>query len=112
MQKLFPSDLPARKTFGVKFLARMEMENEWPWKILRTGEAHFHLTGYVNTQNCQIWATENPYKTQPVPLHPTISFIIEPNFFKEVSTLDLVTVTVTGQRYECLLHNHVIPALQ
>ena len=23
-------------------------------------EAHFHLGGYVNKQNCRIWGSENP----------------------------------------------------
>lgn len=99
----------------------MEVDNDWPWKILWTDEAHFHLTGYVNTQNCRIWATENPLATNPVPLHPakvtvwcgfTASFIIGPYFFEETGALGPVTVTVTGQRYACLLRNHVIPVLQ
>ena len=85
VQELLPSDLAARETFALEFLARMEVDNDWPWKILWTDEAHFHLTGYVNTQNCQIWAAENPLATHPVPLHPkkvtvgcgfTASFII------------------------------------
>ncbi|GBN75379.1 hypothetical protein AVEN_8064-1 [Araneus ventricosus] len=121
VQESFPSDLPARETFALKFLARMELDNEWPWKILWTDDALFHLTGYVNTQNCRIWATENPQETQPVPLYPakgtvwcgfTASFIIGPYFFEETGALGPVTVTVTGQRYECLLRNHVIPTLQ
>ena len=70
MQKVFSSDLPAREVLALEFLSRMEVNEEWPWKVLWTDEAHFYLTGYVNTQNHQIWATENPLKTQPVPLHP------------------------------------------
>ena len=73
MQELFPSDLSPRETFALEFLARIKARSdlEWPWKILRADEAHFHLTGYVNTQKCRIWATESPLETQPVPLHPT-----------------------------------------
>ena len=33
-------------------------------------------------------------------------------FFKETSALGPINVIVTSQRYECLLCNHVIPALQ
>lgn len=121
LHELLPVDLPARETFALEFLARMEVDNEWPWKILWTDEAHFHLTGYVNTQNCRIWATENPHANHPVPLHPTkvtvwcgftASFIIGPYFFEETGASGPVTCTVTGKRYECLLRNHVIPALQ
>ena len=73
-----------------------------------------------NTQNCRRWATENLLETQPVPFHHvtvtawsefTASFIIGHYFFKEMGALGPVTVTVNGQRYECLLRNHVIPAL-
>ena len=120
MQELFPSDLSPRETFALEFLARIKARSdlEWPWKILRTDEAHFHLTGYVNTQKCRIWATE----TRLVLLHPakvtvwcgfTTSFITEPYFFEETGALSPVTVTVTGQRYEYILScNHVVPALQ
>ena len=33
-------------------------------------------------------------------------------FFKETGALSPVAVTVTGERYACILCNHVIPALQ
>ena len=48
----------------------------------------------------------------PVCCEFTVSFIIGSYFFKEPDTLGSVTVTVTGQRYEYPLRNHVIPALQ
>ena len=57
--------MPARETFALEFLARIEVDKKWLWKILWTDEVHFHLTGYVNAQNCRIWATKNPLKTQP-----------------------------------------------
>ena len=28
-------------------------------KISFSNETHFHLSGYVNKQNCRIWGTEN-----------------------------------------------------
>ena len=39
-------------------------------KITYSDEAHFDLGGYLNNQNCRIWATENPHadiekKTRP-----------------------------------------------
>ena len=52
MQELFPFDLPVRETFALEFHIRMEMDKEWQWKILWTDEAKFHVTRYVNTQNC------------------------------------------------------------
>ncbi|GBL74144.1 hypothetical protein AVEN_231033-1 [Araneus ventricosus] len=68
-QELVPADLPKREAFALQFLARMEVDNAWPWNILWTHEAHFHLQGSVNTQNCRIWVRENPSQMQPLPLH-------------------------------------------
>ena len=31
---MFPSDLPARQSFASEFLAHMEVDKEWPLKIL------------------------------------------------------------------------------
>ena len=90
----FSSDQPAKKKFPLEFLAFMEVDKEWPWKILWTDETHFHLTGYVNTRNCRMSITENPLEFQPMPLHPakvtvwcgfTAPFIIETHFFEETS---------------------------
>ena len=33
----------------------------WYKKIIFSVEAHFDLGGYVNKQNCRIWATKNPH---------------------------------------------------
>ena len=32
-------------------------------------EAWFHLSGYVNSQNTRMWATEHPHEFHEVPLH-------------------------------------------
>ncbi|GBN83896.1 hypothetical protein AVEN_271197-1 [Araneus ventricosus] len=68
-QKLVPADLPKREAFALPFLARMEVDNAWPWSILWTDEAHFHFQGSVNTQNCRIWEKWNPFQMQPLHLH-------------------------------------------
>ncbi|GBN44701.1 hypothetical protein AVEN_44808-1 [Araneus ventricosus] len=97
------------------------MQNKKRWNLFWTDEAHFHIHGYVNTQNCRIWAKENPFGNQPLPLHSekvsmwcwfTVSFIVGPFLFEEVSPEGPVTCTVNGLCYECLLRNHVIPELQ
>jgi hypothetical protein len=35
-----------------------------------TDEAWFHLSGYVNSRNTQVWAAENPHVYHKEPLHP------------------------------------------
>ncbi|GFV02957.1 uncharacterized protein TNCV_2744201 [Trichonephila clavipes] len=76
--------------------------------------------GNVNTQNGRIWATGNPFETQPVTLHTAkvnkwggfmTSFIIGPDIFVETSACGPITVTTNGQHYEGFLLNYVIPDL-
>ncbi|GFW06277.1 uncharacterized protein TNCV_37511 [Trichonephila clavipes] len=69
VQELLPHDFETRHLFSLQFLARLEVDPEWPWNILSTDEAHFHLDGSVNTHNCRIWETDNPHSTLRVPLH-------------------------------------------
>ncbi|GBM77345.1 hypothetical protein AVEN_2177-1 [Araneus ventricosus] len=119
--ELVPADLPKREAFALQFLDRIEVDNTWPWYIFWTDEAHFHLHGSVNTQNCRIWSRENPIQMQPLPLHSqkltvwcqfTEAFIFGPFFFEEIRPLGSVTCTVNGTCYVSLLRNHLIPALQ
>ncbi|GBO25965.1 hypothetical protein AVEN_131382-1 [Araneus ventricosus] len=90
----------------------MEVGNAWPWNILWTDEAHFHLQCSVYTQNCKIWARENPFQIQPLPLHSqkvtvwcgfTAAFMVGPFFFEEIGLSGPVTCTVNGTRYKSLL---------
>ncbi|GBL57565.1 hypothetical protein AVEN_33912-1 [Araneus ventricosus] len=75
--QLYPFKLPhaqelvpgKREAFALQFLARIEVDNVWPCNIFWTEEARFHLQGPVNTQNCRMWARENPFQMQPLPLH-------------------------------------------
>ncbi|GFV97241.1 uncharacterized protein TNCV_5046721 [Trichonephila clavipes] len=53
-QQLMANDREKRLTFALTFLARVEVDASWPWKILWSDEAHFHLSGTVNTHNSRI----------------------------------------------------------
>ncbi|GFT13985.1 transposable element tc3 transposase [Trichonephila clavipes] len=121
VQELLPHDFETRHLFSLQFLARLEVDPEWPWNILRTDEAHFHLDGSVNTHNCRIWESDNPHSTLQVPLHSpkvtmwcgfSASFILGPYFFEELGAGGPVTCSITGQRYASLLRNKIIPNLQ
>ncbi|GFY11315.1 uncharacterized protein TNCV_4472981 [Trichonephila clavipes] len=121
VQELLPHDFETRHLFSLQFLARLEVDPEWPWNIRRTDEAHFHLDGSVNTHNCRIWETDNPHSTLRVPLHSpkvtvwcgfSASFILGPYFFEELGAGGPVTCSITGQRYASLLRNKIIPDLQ
>ncbi|GFU29914.1 uncharacterized protein TNCV_1686921 [Trichonephila clavipes] len=69
MQELLPHDFKNRHLFALQFLARLEVDPEWPWNILWTDRAHIHFYGSVNTHNCRVWESGNPHPTLQVPLH-------------------------------------------
>ena len=61
-QKLNPEDYAKRKRFAEEMLGKIENKEIDPNKTLMSDEAHFHLTGIVNKQNCRYWAPtrDNP----------------------------------------------------
>ena len=50
-----------RLNFATNFLARINVENEGPWNILWSDEAHFTLDGAVNSQKCYICVRARPF---------------------------------------------------
>ncbi|GBL78608.1 hypothetical protein AVEN_65197-1 [Araneus ventricosus] len=123
VQELVPADLPKREAFILQFFAQMKVDNALPWNILWTDKAHFHLQDSVNTQYCRIRAKENPFEMQPLPVHSqkvtvwggfTAAFIVGLFFFffEEIGPSGNVTCTVKRTRYESLLPNQLVPALQ
>ncbi|GBN20276.1 hypothetical protein AVEN_120383-1, partial [Araneus ventricosus] len=65
------------------------------------------MHGYVNIQNCRIWAKENPFRHQPVLLdsekvnewcESTASFIVQPFSFEKVCPAGPVTCADNGVR--------------
>lgn len=121
VQMLQPQDHRTRYDFACRFLARMDVDDEWPWKILWSDEAHFALDGAVNNQNCRIWGASPPNVLHPQPLHSdyvtawcgfTADFILGPFFFETLTPQGPKRCSVTSARYSELLRQHVIPALQ
>ncbi|GFV69200.1 uncharacterized protein TNCV_3861241 [Trichonephila clavipes] len=119
-QQLMANDREKRLTFALTFLARVKVDASWPWKILWSDEAHFHLSGTVNTYNCRIWDTESPRTFQEIPLHSpkvtvwcgfTATFILGPFFFEETTRNGPVTCTVTARRYKNMFENFEAPQM-
>ena len=80
-------------------------------------EAHFHLNGFVNKQNCGFWAKENPRAVHQRELHPlkctvwcaiTANKIIGSYFFKDD---DGNAVTVIKERYRAMVRNFLWPVI-
>ncbi|GFX07036.1 uncharacterized protein TNCV_1556391 [Trichonephila clavipes] len=119
-QQLMANDREKRLTFALTFLARIEVDASWPWKILWSDEVHFHLSGTVNTHNCRIWDTENPRIFQEIPLHSpkvtvwcgfTATFMLGPFFFEDTTCNGPVTCTETARRCKNMLENFVAPQM-
>jgi len=69
VQELKPHDHPVRLRF-VQWAEQRLVEEHFYRKIIFSDEAHFHLGGYVNKQNCRIWGSENPHVVMEKPMHP------------------------------------------
>ena len=46
------------------------MDGNFSNNIFFSGEAHFRFGGYVNTQNCRIWGSENSQVIEERSLYP------------------------------------------
>uniref|UniRef100_A0A0A9YLJ5 Transposable element Tc3 transposase n=1 Tax=Lygus hesperus TaxID=30085 RepID=A0A0A9YLJ5_LYGHE len=115
VQQLKPGDYQQRSAFALDMLSRFEVNNDL--LLLMSDEAHFHLNGFVNKQNCRYYSHENPLNLHERPLHsPKVTawcalsrkFIIGPYFFEE----DGNTVTVNSTRYMDMLNNFLRPELR
>ena len=51
-------------------LERQHENADFADKIIFSDEAHFHLDGFVNRQNCRIWGAENPRMIHEKQMHP------------------------------------------
>ena len=91
---------------------KVDADEEFLDHFWMSDEAHFHLNGYVNSQNCCVWATENPKVCVQSALYSqkttvwcaiSRSGIIGPFFFHE---------TINQQNYREMIVNQFIPELQ
>ena len=114
--ELHSADHQKRKEFSRAFL---ELANDETFisHLIMSDEAHFHISGYVNKQNCRFWCDENPRIIHEQSLHPqkvtvwcgiTSARIIGPYFFED----DGVTTTVTGNNYRQMLQRYLLPQLE
>ncbi|KAL7631743.1 UNVERIFIED_CONTAM: hypothetical protein RMT77_017952 [Armadillidium vulgare] len=89
------------------------VDDQFSRKIIFSDEAHFHLSGFVNKQNCSIWANAaNPRVIVEKPMHPQrvtvwcglwAGGIIGPYFFQNEAG-QAVTVN-GGVRYREMITN-------
>ena len=59
-QALKPLDHSKRHEWAEWFQEMATADDQFLKKIIFSDKAHFHISGFVNKQNCRIWANENP----------------------------------------------------
>lgn len=115
VQKLNEADYEKREDFAVQMLQLIEENNDVV--IFMSDEAHFHLSGEVNKQNCRYWAETNPRQLHERPLHsPRVTVwcaisrrcVIGPYFFEDGGR----TVTVNSDRYTEMIRNFFLRELR
>lgn len=116
VQQLNPGDYVQRLHFSREMEAIFEQNENLI--LFMSDEAHFHLNGTVNQQNCRYWASENPKILHERPLHSpkvtvwcavTGTVIIGPYFFLDDEGN---TVTVNSERYRQLITEFFLPELR
>lgn len=118
VQELKPHDHPMRFRFAQWAEGRLIEDEHFYRKIIFSDEAHFHLGGYVNKQNCRIWGSENPHVIEEKPMHSqrvTVwcgfwsGGIIWPFFFENEQEN---AITVNGDRYRAMLSDFLFPKIK
>ena len=68
-------------------------------------EAHFNLGGYVKTQNCRVWGTENPNAYIEKPSHCLVRILVHRhNWDIFLRNVQGEAVTVNGDSYRVMLN--------
>lgn len=115
-QELKTTDHAARRSFSDWMLDEIESDPQFFTKIIFSDEAHFLLNGFVNKQNCRIWASENPRVIVEQALHPAkvtvwcgiwAGGVIGPYFFEDEE--DEAPQIVTGERYRAMITSFLWP---
>lgn len=116
-QELKPADHRQRRIFVDWVLQNKAVNNDFSKRIIFSDEAHFHLDGYVNRQNCRIWGHENPREIHEKAMHPQrvtvwcglwAGGVIGPYFFEDENGQG---VTVNGDRYRAMINNFLWPEI-
>lgn len=118
VQELKPADLQPRIQYALRMQELVQNDHNFLQKLIMSDEAHFHLNGFVNKQNCRFWGSENPRVIKQKQLHPikctvwcgiTAERIMGPYFFEDY---DGNAVTVNGERYRTMIRDFLRPQIQ
>jgi hypothetical protein len=68
-QELSEPDKVSQLQFFNEFLDLVKNNGDIVNTLVMSNEAHFLVSGYVNEENCQDWAPNNPHELHQHPLH-------------------------------------------
>lgn len=114
-----PKNRQERVDFSNKMSDHMEADPEFLKSIIFSDEAHFHLNGHVNRQNCRFWASENPRASvespnsrEKVTVWMGIGYpgTYGPYFFEDSATGKATTINTAN--YMDMLKQKFIPILK
>src|SRR5215469_12205854 len=117
-QELKPLDHLKRRQWSEWWQEMATVDDQFSKKIIFSDEAHFHLSVFVNKQNCRIWANVNPSVIVEKPMHLQRVTVwcglwaggfIGPYFFQNDAGQ---AVTVNGVRYREMITNFLWPELE
>ncbi|CAK9799249.1 Transposable element Tc3 transposase [Anthophora plagiata] len=118
VQELKSTDYAQRMDYVISLLEKQDQNPDFINNLIMSDEAHFELNGFVNKQNCRIWATENPRAVHQRQLHPlkctvwcgiSSERIIGPYFFESEAG---DAVTINAAQYQAMLENFLRPAVE
>ena len=66
MQQQTAANKQQRVDFAKKFASKVEANSDFLKNLIVSDEAHFQLSGFVNTHNARIWSDKQPYATHEV----------------------------------------------
>ncbi|KAK3868152.1 hypothetical protein Pcinc_026438 [Petrolisthes cinctipes] len=70
VQQLKPKDYQQRHQYAVRIQELARNDRNFTQNLMMTDEAHFHLNGFINKQNCRFGGSENPRSVHQRELHP------------------------------------------
>ena len=118
MQEQTAANKQERVDFAKQFADKIESDNGFLKNLIVSDEAHFELSGWVNTQNARIWSDKQPYETvdspksrEKVTVWMGLSYhgVFGPHFFEDD---DQKAETVRTANYIAMLREKVIPVLK
>jgi hypothetical protein len=118
VQKLEEGDAAKRLVYIKEMLDLINRNKEVLNNLIMSDEAHFHLIGLLNKQNCRYWSDRHPRELVQKPLHSSkvtawcavAAFVIIGPYFFEYGGGNACTVTSEG--YAHMLQYFFIPRLQ